>query len=185
MTGKNVGGEKHHEAVGENDVARIGDDAQAVAVAVNCKTVIRPCFLHAGNEVRKVLGLRRIGMMIGEGAVRIAIERNQVYINAREERQHGGAADAVSGIRHNLQAALNPDPGERFFNVRIDRVNDFNFAWLFSRNPVASLSAASKILDFSAKSVTPATIILRPFHSGGLWDPVTATPVPFPKCFVA
>ena len=94
-------------------------------------------------------------MMIGEGAVRIAIERDQININAREERQHGGAADAVSGIRHDLQAALNPDPGERFFNVRVDRIDDFNFAGLFRRDPVACLSAASNVLDLFGKERNP------------------------------
>ena len=37
----------------------------------------------------------------------------------------------------------------------------------------------------SAASVSPATIILRPLYSGGLWLPVTITPLPVAKWWVA
>ena len=94
-------------------------------------------------------------MMIGEGAVRIAEERDQVDINAREKRQHGGAADAVSGIRHDLQTTLYFDAGKRLFNVRVDGVDHLDFAGLLRLDPVAGFRAAADVLNFVGKERYP------------------------------
>ena len=69
MLGEHVFGEKHHEAVGEDHFARVGHDAETVAVAVRGKAVIGPGRAHRFDEVREVGGLRRIGMVVRKGPV--------------------------------------------------------------------------------------------------------------------
>ncbi len=69
----NVAGEQHHQPVGIDQVAFVGDHAHAVTVAVEGQAQVSPGFLHLGDQVLQVFRLAGIGVVVGKGTVDIAV----------------------------------------------------------------------------------------------------------------
>jgi hypothetical protein len=60
------------DPVAPDDRAVLVDDANPVAVTVECDADLGPILLHRGDQVLEVLGNRRVGMMVGEGSITLA-----------------------------------------------------------------------------------------------------------------
>jgi hypothetical protein len=57
---------QHHLAVGVDVVAVLGDDAQAVAVAVKGQAQLGVGVLQRADQVAQVFGLARVGVVVGK-----------------------------------------------------------------------------------------------------------------------
>ena len=89
------------------------DEEDAVGVAVERQPDVGTDLEHTGHEVTLVLGLDRIGGMVRERAVELAVHDLEVE---REAVEHGGndeTAHAVGGVGHDLQRPERPDIDER------------------------------------------------------------------------
>ena len=172
---QNIFGKKHHQAIRKNDFALLGNNPQTITVAIQCETVVTVLGLDRFNKVLQILRLGRIRMVEGEAAVRFAEKRDNIDGKLREQLQHHGARNSAARIGCYLEAALNFDACKRFFNIGDDCINLLNHSRNGCLNPILRLHSAANVLNG----------IVRPFHSGGLCEPVTATPVPQLKYFVA
>ena len=71
---QNVARKQHHELVAPHDPARRIDHAQTIRIAIERDAQLGAGFLHMADEVGQVGRHRRIGMMIGETAIGIAVQ---------------------------------------------------------------------------------------------------------------
>ena len=103
---QHVGREQHQLAIGVNDPAGLGDHAEAVAVAVKGQPEFGIAIFQRGDEVFEVVRLRRIGMVVGKGAVDFA---EQFFDGATEfavQPGSGGAGDAVAAVDGDAHGAV-------------------------------------------------------------------------------
>ena len=97
--------EQHQLPVGIDDAAVRRDHAEPVAVAVEGESQFGPLPAHRGDEVAEVLRLRGIGVMVGEAAVDVAVELDDLAAEPAIEFPRGRAGDAVAAIDRDLHRA--------------------------------------------------------------------------------
>ncbi len=98
---EHVAREQHQLAIGVDDLPVLGDDAQAVAVAVEGQAELGVAGLDEADQLGQVLGLARVGVMVGEVAVDFRVELAHGAAERAQDARGGGAGDAVAGIdRH-------------------------------------------------------------------------------------
>ena len=73
-----VAAQDDQQLVAEDDLAGLVDRADPVGVAVERDAQLGPGAPHLGLQVAQVLGHRGIGMVVGEGPVRLAEERRHL-----------------------------------------------------------------------------------------------------------
>ena len=61
--------------------------------------------LQRGDQVLQVLGLARVGMVVGEVAVDLAEQLDHLAAEGAEDAGRRGAGDAVAGVDHDLHRA--------------------------------------------------------------------------------
>ena len=103
---QHVGGEQHQQAVGEDDLAFLGHHAQAVAVAIEGQAQVGIEALDRLDQVLEVVRLAGIGMVVGEGAVDLAEQRDDLGADGLQQLRRDAAGHAVAGIHHHLQRAV-------------------------------------------------------------------------------
>ena len=62
---------------------RLVDERGAVGVAVEGDAEVGAGLAHLGAEVAQVLELQRIGLVVGEGAVELEVERHELDVQRR------------------------------------------------------------------------------------------------------
>ena len=95
---QHVGGEQHQLPVGIDDVAGRRHDAEPVAVAVEREAELAVALRKPAPQILEVLRLGRIRMMIGEIAVDVAEELDDVAAEAPIELGCERAGDAVAAV---------------------------------------------------------------------------------------
>ena len=90
----------HEELVAVDDLAGLVHRADPVGVAVERDAQLGAGAPHLGLEVAQVLGDGRIGMMVGEGAVRLAEERRHLGAERLEGRHRDEAPGPVAAVDH-------------------------------------------------------------------------------------
>ena len=100
-------GEEHQLAVRIDDLAVLGDHPETVAVAVEGQADLRIGLAQATDEVLKVLGMRRIRMVVGEVAIDLAEELDHLAAEAPIELGGEGSGHAVAAVDRDLHR-----PGE-------------------------------------------------------------------------
>ena len=104
-----------HDGGGGGARHRLGpvvDEEHAVGVTVEGHPDVGPLGQHPFAESGQVLGLDGVGRMVGEGAVELEVEGDDVD---RERPVDGGghqSAHAVGGVHHDLHGAEAPDVDE-------------------------------------------------------------------------
>ena len=99
---EDVAREQHQLAVGIDDLAVLGDDAQAVAVAVEGQAELGVGGLHGADQVGQVLGLARVRVVVREVAVDLGVQLGHVAAERAQDARRRRARDAVAGIDHDL-----------------------------------------------------------------------------------
>lgn len=102
---QHVGGNEHELAIRENDFAILGDNAEAVAVAVEGDADFSVGFLEGLDHVGQVFRLRRVRVMIREIAIDFAEQRHDLATQTLEEFRGDCAGDAVATIHDDLHRA--------------------------------------------------------------------------------
>ena len=102
-------GQQHQLTVGEDDAAAAGDHAQSVAVAVEGQADLAVGLAQAGDQVLQVLGMRGIGVVVGEGAVDLAEQLGHLAPERPVQGRRDRARHAVAAIDGDLHAARQPD----------------------------------------------------------------------------
>ena len=103
MFGGDGAGEEHEQGVGPDDLAGVGDDAQAVAVAVESEAHIGTVRHNGFDQVLQVFGLGGIRMVVGEGGIHLAVERGHFAAEGRQQLWRHQPGDAVAAIHHHFQ----------------------------------------------------------------------------------
>ena len=103
---QHVAREHDQQLVAEQDVAFIVDHADAVPVAVEGDAEIGLLARHLGDDLLEVLRDRRVGMVVREGAVHVAIDDEMRPGQAGGQRLHDRAGGAVARVPYHLQRAL-------------------------------------------------------------------------------
>jgi hypothetical protein len=80
----------------------LGDDAQAVAVAVEGQAQFGVGLGQGADHVAQVLGLARVGVVVGEVAVHLAEELDHLAAQGAEQRGRRGTGHAVAAVHHDL-----------------------------------------------------------------------------------
>ena len=93
-----------------DDVTALVDHEAAIGVAVEREAEIGAGLAHLGLQVAHVVGLDRVGLMVGEGAVELEEQRRDRQREAGEHRRHCVSAHAVAGIDDDVQV---PDGVQR------------------------------------------------------------------------
>ena len=109
MARQHVFGEQHQLAVGVDDLAILGDDAQAVAVAVEGQADFRRTIAQGADQVLQVFRMGRIGVVIGEVAVDFAEQLFDFAAHAAIECAGKGAGHAVAAIDGDFHRARELD----------------------------------------------------------------------------
>ncbi len=79
------------------------DDAEAIGVAVVADPEVGLLRQDPRGQIDHVLRHRRIGLMIGEASVRLAVERNDGMPELLQDRNRHRTGHAVAGIGHDLE----------------------------------------------------------------------------------
>ncbi len=95
------------------------DKEAPVSVAVERQADVRAFSDDRLLQVTQVLRLDRVGLMVGEGAVKLEIERGQLDRQAVEHHRDGVSGHAVPGVRNDLETAI---AGEVHQRVQVGRV---------------------------------------------------------------
>ena len=91
--------------VGPEDFAGVIHHTQPVAIAIQGNAHVGLGLLHLGDQVAQVLGLEGIGHVVGEGAIRLAIEGNDLAPEGGEGLDRDRTGHAVPGIDDHFQGA--------------------------------------------------------------------------------
>ncbi len=75
----------------------------AVGVAVEGQAGVRAHLAHLGLQVHQVLRVQRVGLVVGEVAVQLEVQRHDLDGQVGEDRGHGVPAHAVAGVHDHLQ----------------------------------------------------------------------------------
>ena len=103
---QHVGRVEHQLPVGEDHLAVARDHAQPVAVPIESQADVRMTGLHLTDQVAQVLGVRRIGVMVREMPVHLAVQLGEIRDAQRpQQRRCHRARHAIAGIHHHIQGA--------------------------------------------------------------------------------
>ena len=110
-----AGGDERGDGARADRLAALVDDEAAVGVTVEGQPDVGAVLDDGGLQVDEVLGLERVGLVVGEGAVELEVEGHDLERQrgqAGAGAEHGGdrvAAHAVAGVDDDLER---PDAGE-------------------------------------------------------------------------
>ena len=102
-------GEQHQLAVGVDDVAVFGDDAQTVGIAVKSQADFCIAVFQRGNQILQVFRFGRVGMVVRESAVHLAEQFDYFVAQRAVERACKRAAHAVAGVDDDFHRAFEFD----------------------------------------------------------------------------
>ncbi|MNM38743.1 hypothetical protein D3C81_495070 [compost metagenome] len=103
---QHVGGEQHQQTVGVDDLAFARDHAEAIAITIERNAEIGAEALDRLHQVFQVGRFAGIGVVVGEGAVDIAVQRNDFGADRFQQLRREGTGHAVARIGDHLQRAV-------------------------------------------------------------------------------
>ena len=138
-----------------------------------------------GHQVPDVLLHLRVGEMVGEGAVGLAVELDDLA--AQPAQQLGGehARDAVARVDHHLEPSRQAHLASDGVAVVLARVARLRACPRPRSKSPERMVASSPWISSSVSGAAPACTIFTPLSETGLWLPVTVAPPSSPQCAVA
>ena len=146
---QHVLGKQHHLAVGVNGLAILGDDAQAVAVAVKGQAQLGIRLLQRTHHVAQVLGLAGVGVVVGEGAIHLREQLQHLAAQGAEDARRRGTGHAIAAIDHHLDRATELHITHDARRVRFQHIGLAHLATAGQR-PVLGLDGLAQGLDLGA-----------------------------------
>ncbi len=146
---EHVGGEEHQLAVGEDDLAVLGDDAEAVTVAIEGQADLGIGFLQRADHVLQVLGLRGVGVVVREISVDFAEQFDQFAAELFEQCRSDAAGNAVAAVHDDLHRAGELDVADDLRDVGFADVGCADGACMgvTSGEQIAGFDACLELLD--------------------------------------
>ncbi|MNS74854.1 hypothetical protein D3C72_1083400 [compost metagenome] len=117
MAGQHVGGKQHHLAVRVDDLAILGDHAQAVTVAVEGDADFSIRLGQAADQVLQVFRMRRVRMVVREIAIDFAEQFDDFAAHAAEQVARERAGHAIAAIDGDLDRARQLDVAQDALEV--------------------------------------------------------------------
>ena len=141
----------------DSGCAELVDEEHPVGVAVEGEADVGADLEHPGLEVAQVLGLDRIGRVVREGAVELAVQDLEVDRQALEHGRHDEAAHAVGRVGHDLERAQRrPSTKERTWSAKArSRSSD-------SRPPAGPVAGGTPSAAIALISRRPDVLADRP-----------------------
>ena len=186
---QHVGGKQHQLAVRIDDLAVFGDHAEPVAVAVEGQAQSRRRFRAArGSGPADSPACAGSGWWFGkvpstsqnssiDFAAHAAIQFGAQWRRPRRCRSRSRSSSGAASLHIGERCA--PDSASTT-STCVSRAAPASATRRARRRRCAG---AAPVIASPCK-VSPASIIFRPLYSGGLWLPVTATPLPVPSSCV-
>ena len=147
---QHVARKQHHLAVGKNVLAVLGDDAQAVAVAVKGQAKFGVAGLQRLDQVLQILGLARVGMVVGKVAVHFAEQLSHLAAQRPEHRWRRGAGHAVARVNDDFHRPLQLQIRDDALDVVFLHIGLADRAVLLGRGPAFGLYGLLERLNFFA-----------------------------------
>ena len=96
---------EHQLAIGPDDLAGLGHHAQPVAVAIKGQADLAVGLGQTADQVLKIFGMRRIGMMVGEVAIDLGEKLGHFAAERLEELRRKRTGHAVAAVDRDLHRA--------------------------------------------------------------------------------
>ena len=106
------GGDDRRRCRTRQTLALLVDQKHAVGIAVEGQAHISTHLEHPGPEVGLILGLQRVGGVVGEAAVELAVHHLQLRVEALERCGHDQATHAVGNVGDHREGAEAVDVDE-------------------------------------------------------------------------
>ena len=106
---QHVLGKQHHLPVGVNVGAVLGDNAQAVAVAIKGQSQLGIAVLQGIDQVAQVFGFAGIGVVVGKTAVHFGKQLGHFTAQRPKDGGGGSARNAVAAVHHDFHGARQRD----------------------------------------------------------------------------
>ena len=103
--GEHVLRKEHELPVGEDGLPVLGDDAQAVAVAVKGQAQLGIGFLQGAEDVAQVFGLAGVGVVVGKAAIHVGEQLDDFAADGAQDAGGRCAGNAVAAVHHDFQGA--------------------------------------------------------------------------------
>ena len=108
VLGQLAGGDQRGDRGRRDRLAALVDHEAAVGVAVEGQAEVGAVLAHRALQVDQVGRVQRVGLVVGEGAVQLEVERHDLQRQRRQDgvAEHGRdgvAAHAVAGVDDHLQ----------------------------------------------------------------------------------
>ena len=107
--GQHILCKQHHLPVGVDHIAVLGDDAQAIAVAIKGQTELGISFAQDAPDIFEVFQFARVGMVVGKVAIDGAEQFDDFAAGGAEDGGGRSACHAVAAIDHDFQGTREPD----------------------------------------------------------------------------
>src|SRR4029077_6771532 len=107
----------------KNDASLRRHHPEAIAVAVERDSDFRALLFHPGNQVFEVLGMGRIGMVVGKAPVDLAVELVYLATQAPVEVACRRASDAVAAVDRNPHRARKTHVRDDAVQIRLADVH--------------------------------------------------------------
>jgi hypothetical protein len=105
LPAQHIAGEQHQQPVWPHDLAGFGDDPEAVGIAVESQAQFAIAILHVGDKRFEIVRIGRIGVVVGEVTVHLAIEFVDLASQGSVKAASHFATHAVAAVDGNLHGA--------------------------------------------------------------------------------
>ena len=146
VSARDVARKQHHEAIGPDDCPAVGDDAQAVAIAVEGDAQVRIAFADRDDEVVEVRRFGRIRMVVRKAAVDFLVQAHHFAPESFEERRRDQTRHAIAAVDHDRHGTGDGDVGDDAITVLFDDAGRLRRA-AGSRRAVAAFDTRTQGLN--------------------------------------
>ena len=170
IAAEHIHGKQHQQTIRVDDFTRARDNAQAIAVTVECQAKIGIGLLHGEDQILQVVRIRWIGVMVREFAIHLAIQFLHVATDAGQHRRRNRACHAIATVHHHLEPVLDLDVIGDAGDVVIVDADDLQAARAFAQAVFGN--ARVEILDgafgqgFATQHDLEAVVVGRVVASG-------------------
>ena len=147
LLGQHAAREQHELAVGPDDLAVLGDDTQAVTVAIERQAQLGVGLAQAADQVLQVLRVGRIRMVVGERAVDLAEQLGDLAAERAVQRWRHAAGHAVAAVDGDLHRPGKLHVAADAFQVGSGDIGLFERAGDGGPNQIAALDALAQLLQ--------------------------------------
>src|SRR5690606_30255830 len=108
--------------IGPDDFARRSDHAKAVGIAVESQAKLAVVVLYVPDKVLQVVGIGRVGVVVGEGAVDVAVQFVDLATQCAVQARSYGAAHAIAAVDGDFHGTRKNDGVTDVLDIGIEQL---------------------------------------------------------------